>query len=207
MRGRFITFEGGEGAGKSTMVTRARAWLEQRGHDVVQTREPGGTPLGERIRGLVLDPGQAKLEPLAELLLVFAARAQHIAERILPALTAGKTVLCDRFTDATWAYQGGGRTIPLELIAALEHAVQGDLQPDLTVLLDVPVQAGFARMSGRGERDRIEREAEVFFERVRASYLRRAATAPNRFEIIDAGADEESVWRAVEAVLQRRLAR
>lgn len=207
MTGLFITFEGGEGAGKSTMIARAREFLEANGHVVVQTREPGGTPLAERIRAILLDREHAELEPLAELLLVFAARAQHVAELIRPALAAGRTVLCDRFTDATWAYQGAGRGQPLELIATLERAVHGDLQPDLTVLLDLPVKDGLARLSGRGASDRIEREPEPFFERVRHHYLARAAAAPRRFAVVDARADAATVWRHVEAALRERLRR
>ena len=207
MSGLFITLEGGEGAGKSTMIRRARAFLERRGHAVVQTREPGGTPAAERIRAILLDPGLTELDGLAELLLVFAARAQHLAEVIRPALAAGQTVLCDRFTDATWAYQGAGRGAPARLIAALEAAVHGDLQPDLTILLDVPVAAGRARLAGRGDSDRIERESEPFFERVRRSYLERAAVMPQRFAVIDAGAPEEIVWGAVETALRERLPR
>ncbi|MEJ8568353.1 dTMP kinase [Elongatibacter sediminis] len=206
MSARFITFEGGEGAGKSTMVARARGWLEAHGHEVVQSREPGGTPLAERIRAIVLDHDHESFDPVAELLLVFAARAQHLAELIRPSLAAGKTVLCDRFTDATWAYQGAGRDGPLELIGQLEQAVHGDLQPDLTILLDVPVETGMRRMAGRGEADRIEQESMAFFERVRRNYLERAAAAPERFAVVDAGAGLEAVWRSVEGVLERRLA-
>lgn len=205
MTGWFITFEGGEAAGKSTMIERARTYLESRGHAVVQTREPGGTQLAERIRDIVLNREHVELDAVAELLLVFAARAQHLAELIRPALAAGKTVLCDRFTDATWAYQGGGRGLPAELIAALESAVHGDLQPDLTVLLDLPVAAGLERMSGRGDRDRIEQEPRQFFERVRQTYLDRAAAAPDRFVVIDANGSERSVWRGVKAALDERL--
>lgn len=205
-RGVFITFEGGEGAGKSTMIARARDWLAERGHEVVVTREPGGTPVAERIRELVLDRGHAELDAVAELLLVFAARAQHLAERIRPALAAGRVVLCDRFTDATWAYQGAGRSVSPALIGALEQAVHGDLQPDLTVLLDLPVRAGLERMAGRGDRDRIEQESERFFERVRQNYLQRAAAAPDRFAVVDASGDVETVWHAVESVLAAALA-
>ncbi len=205
--GVFITFEGGEGAGKSTMISRAREWLEGRGHHVIVTREPGGTPVAERIRELLLDRGHAELDPLAELLLVFAARAQHLAERIRPALAARQVVLCDRFTDATWAYQGAGRSVSAALIGSLEQAVHGDLQPDLTVLLDLPVQVGLERMAGRGARDRIEQESERFFERVRQNYLKRAAAAPERFAVVDASGDEDTVWRAVETALAAGLDR
>ncbi len=205
MNGCFITFEGGEGAGKSTMIGHARRWLEAHGHDVVQTREPGGTPLAERIRELVLDPAAGELDRAAELLLVFAARAQHLGERIRPALQEGCTVLCDRFTDATWAYQGAGRSGSEQLIATLEEAVHGDLQPHLTILLDLPVETGMARREARGAADRIERESVAFFDRVRRNYLERAAASPERFAVIDARADEASVRQAVEAVLAARV--
>ena len=206
MSGRFITFEGGEGAGKSTMIERCFAWLESRGHHVVQTREPGGTELAEKIRHIVLAPENAGLCADAELLLVFASRAQHLAELIRPALASGSTVLCDRFTDATWAYQGAGRGLPLDTISTLETTVHGDLQPDLTVLLDLPVIVGMARVGQRGKADRIEQESVAFFERVRQAYLERAARFPGRFAVVDASLDEERVWRQVERVLETRLA-
>jgi dTMP kinase len=207
MRGWFITLEGGEGAGKSTMLERTHQWLMAQGHTVIKTREPGGTATAERIRAIVLDRENASLCPMAELLLVFAARASHLDELIRPALENGKTVLCDRFTDASWAYQGGGRGIPAETIAALEKAVHGDLQPDLTLLLDLPVSVGLERIARRGISDRIESEAVEFFERVRQSYLVRAAGSPNRFAVIDASEDEEAVWRQIERALRGRLSR
>jgi len=206
-RGFFITFEGGEGAGKSTMIERTRLWLIDHGLEVTSTREPGGTALAEQIRDIVLNQKEAAPCPTAELLLVFAARAQHLHDLIRPALARGSTVLCDRFTDATWAYQGGGRGMPDALIAALERAVHGDLQPDLTLLLDLPVAVGLERISNRGQADRMEQESPAFFERVRNAYLRRAASAPQRFEVVDAAADEESVWREIEQILQRRVSR
>jgi len=202
----FITIEGGEGAGKSTMMERIAGWLEARGHRVVQTREPGGTRLAEQLRTILLDHENEGLSSLAELLLMFASRAEHLAEVIRPALQRGDTVLCDRFTDATWAYQGGGRELPSGQIAALERLVHGDLQPDLTLLLDLPVEQGLARASRRGESDRFEREAPAFFERVRRAYLDRAAACPDRFEVIDASRDTEAVWSRIETVLARRLA-
>ncbi|HLF30521.1 MAG TPA: dTMP kinase [Xanthomonadales bacterium] len=207
MRGWFITFEGGEGAGKSTMLERSHRWLLANGHTVIKTREPGGTELAEKIRAIVLDQENTVLCPTAELLLVFAARAQHLHELIRPALKRGDTVLCDRFTDASWAYQGGGRGMPAETIAALEKAVHGDLQPDLTLLLDLPVRLGMERVADRGNSDRIERESAAFFDRVRQSYLARAAEAPGRFAVIDASLDEESVWQQVETALQQRCSR
>jgi dTMP kinase len=204
-RGWFITFEGGEGAGKSTMIGRCSRWLAERGHDLVNTREPGGTILAEKIRQIVLGIDHAALCAKTELLLVFAARAQHLEELIRPALASGRTVLCDRFTDATWAYQGGGRGMPGALIATLEEAVHGDLQPDLTILLDLPPQLGMSRIAKRGAADRIEREPPAFFDRVRQAYLDRAALAPQRFAVVDATADEPAVWRQVEHILQQRI--
>jgi dTMP kinase len=205
MRGRFITVEGIEGAGKSTMIERVEAWLEGSGHRVVRTREPGGTVLAEELREILLDKDNAALASLTELLLMFAARAQHLAEKIRPALAAGETVLCDRFTDATWAYQGGGRQLPHEEIAALENLVHGDLQPDLTLLLDLPVELGLARVARRSESDRFERESQAFFSRVRQTYLDRAASAEGRFAVIDASQGQEQVWLQIEAVLVERV--
>ena len=205
MQGSFITIEGGEGAGKSTMMDRLAGWLEVRGHSVVRTREPGGTALAEKIRAIVLDDQHAELSSLSELLLVFASRAQHLEELIRPALVRGDTVVCDRFTDATWAYQGGGRQISADWIAALENMVHGDLQPDLTLLLDLPVEQGMKRASSRGEADRIEQESSEFFERVRQAYLTRAESMNDRFELIDASRDIDQVWSQVEAILERRL--
>ncbi len=206
MKGMFITFEGGEGAGKSTMIARAAEYFRQHGREVLLTREPGGTPLAEQIRELVLGPEHEPLAPATELLLVFAARAQHLAEKIRPALEQGKVVLCDRFTDASWAYQGGGRGQPLQFIAALEQGVHGDLQPDLTLLLDLPVPVGLRRMQARGEVDRIEQESLAFFERVRAMYLQRARQYPQRIVTIDASRDVEQVWAAIRDELNRSLA-
>ncbi|GEK72323.1 MULTISPECIES: dTMP kinase [Halomonas] len=206
-RGRFITLEGGEGVGKSTNLAWVAAHLEARGLEVVRTREPGGTPRAEAIRGLLLDP--ASDEPLdadAELLLVFAARAQHLARVVRPALERGAWVVCDRFTDATFAYQGGGRGIPAERIAELEAFVQQGLQPDLTLLLDMPMAAAQRRLEGRlehsgGQRDRFERERGEFFEAVRQAYLARAAAAPERIAVVDA----DRALADVQAELGRRL--
>ncbi|MGK2927118.1 MAG: dTMP kinase [Lysobacterales bacterium] len=203
--GIFITIEGGEGAGKSTIMQRVAAWLDARGHRVVSTREPGGTELAEKLRAILLDPNTVGLAGQAELLLMFAARAQHLAELIRPALERGDTVLCDRFTDATWAYQGGGRGLPREDIAALELLVHGDLQPDLTLLLDLPVEQGLQRASRRGAADRFEGEPAEFLERVRAAYLERAAAAPQRFVQVDASGSAEAVWAQVERTLQERF--
>ncbi len=200
-RGRFITVEGIEGAGKSTQMDAARDFLDANGIGVVVTREPGGTPLGEAVRGVLLDPGYRGMDPDTELLLMFAARAQHIHQVIRPALDAGRWVLSDRFTDATFAYQGGGRGIPAERIAALEDWVQGDLRPDLTLLLDLPVEAGMARIVDRGRPDRFEREERDFFQRIRDNYLERAAAEPQRFRRIDAGATLDEVKAAVLAAV------
>jgi dTMP kinase len=205
MRGRFITIEGGEGAGKSTMMDRVADWLEAGGRRVVRTREPGGTELAEKVREILLDKNHTELSAPAELLLVFAARAQHLAELIRPALQRGDTVLCDRFTDATWAYQGGGRGMPDKDIAALEQLVHGDLQPDLTLLLDVPVEQGLQRALQRSESDRFEQETLAFFTRVREAYVRRAKASPERFAVIDASGGLEAVWAQVESALQHRM--
>ena len=206
MTGFFITIEGGEGAGKSTMMDRVANWLESRNHVVVRTREPGGTELAESLRTILLDRNNDTLCSLTELLLMFASRAQHLAEVIRPALVRGETVLCDRFTDATWAYQGGGRQMPAAEIATLEKLVHGDLQPDLTLLLDLPVETGMKRASLRSDYDRFEVESLVFFERVRNAYLDRASEQSKRFEVIDAARDVENVWTQIVKVLEQRIA-
>ena len=205
MRGKFITIEGGEGAGKSTMVERITDWLQSLGHEVIRTREPGGTVLAEKIRAILLDDEHMELCSQAELLLLFASRAQHLDELIRPALKRGTTVLCDRFTDASWAYQGGGRQMSTDLIARLEQMVHGDLQPDLTLLLDLPVELGLDRASRRSEADRFEQESRRFFERVRQAYLDRAASQSDRFAVIDASGDVGQVWSQIKAVLETRL--
>lgn len=202
MGGRFITLEGGEGVGKSSNLECIRRHLETAGKTVLVTREPGGTPLGEEIRALLLGHRQEDMSVDTELLLLFAARAQHLATVIRPALAEGRWVLCDRFTDATYAYQGGGRGIDPQRIATLEQWVQGELRPDLTLLLDAPVTVGLARVQGRaGEADRFEREESAFFERVRASYLEQARRFPARYRIIDATQPLD----AVQADLRRTL--
>ncbi|WP_158885120.1 dTMP kinase [Rhodanobacter sp. L36] len=185
-RGKFISLEGGEGAGKSTLLAGLREYIESHGIDLVQTREPGGTALGEAVRGIVLDPAQKGLAAETELLLMFASRAQLVREVIEPTLSEGRWILCDRFADASYAYQGGGRGQPLQRIAELERWACKGVVPDLTLLLDVPVAIGRARASGRGDADRIEVETDAFFERVRASYRARAAAEPSRFHVIDA---------------------
>ena len=201
-RGKFITIEGGEGAGKSSMMERLASWLDSHGHRVIKSREPGGTRLAEQIRVILLNSEHVELSSRAELLLIFAARAQHLEELIRPALARGETVLCDRFTDATWAYQGGGRKMAAELIAGLEQMVHGDLQPDLTLLFDIPVELGMTRVAGRGEADRFEVESIRFFERVRKAYLDRAEANPHRFRVIDASQEEEQVWQRVKRILE-----
>lgn len=187
-RGRFITFEGTEGVGKSTQIATAAQTLRELGVDCIVTREPGGTPMAEAIRELLLAPRDEVVNDLTELLLMFAARAQHLHTLILPALNKGQWVLCDRFTDATFAYQGGGRGVPSERIALLENLVQGDVRPDYVVLLDAPVETGMNRARQRGELDRFEQEAVSFFQRIRDTYLARAAAAPSRYRIVDAAA-------------------
>ncbi|MBK1642298.1 dTMP kinase [Chromatium okenii] len=188
--GRFITLEGIEGAGKSTQVAPLAQFLEQRGYRCVTTREPGGSANAERIREVLLDPRNSGMTATAELLLMFAARAEHLAHTICPALAAGQWVICDRFTDATYAYQGGGRGVAPAQIAALETLVQGDLRPDLTLLFDVAPAVGLARARARrvGAADRFEQEAEIFFAAVRAAYLARAQAEPARYRLIDASA-------------------
>ena len=192
-RGLFITVEGGEGVGKSTNIDFLRLHLESRGVPLVITREPGGTRLGEDIRGLLLQVREEAVSPLAELMLIFAARAQHIEEVIEPALAAGKWVLCDRFTDATYAYQSGGRAIDSDYVRTLEQLTQGDLRPDYTILLDAPVDTGMARARGRGELDRFEREERAFFQRVRATYLQLAEEGSGRYRLVDASLPLEEV--------------
>ncbi len=197
--------EGGEGAGKSTMMNRVAEWLEKAGHEVVTTREPGGTVLAEKLREILLDRENNTLSGQAELLLMFAARAQHLEELIRPELARGAYVLCDRFTDATWAYQGGGRGLPFADIDVLENLVHGDLQPDLTLLLDLPVEQGLERAGNRSRADRFEMESVAFFDRVRAAYLERAGACPGRFAVIDASVDREAVWAQIQAALEKRL--
>jgi len=204
-KGYFISLEGGEGAGKSTQNKRIVKWLSEQGHVVIETREPGGTVISEQIRQLLLDTRNAGLDPVAELLLMFAARSQLVQEVIRPALAEGKVIVCDRFTDASYAYQGGGRQLGAETVASLEKLVLGDLRPDLTLLFDLPVETGMQRVAGRGAADRFEAESVRFFERVRNAYLARAAADPNRFQVIDASANEDEVWEQVRKILQTRL--
>lgn len=200
-RGKFISLEGGEGAGKSTLLAGLVRVLEEHGVSLVQTREPGGSQLGEAVRAIVLDPAQRGLTAESELLLMFASRAQLVREVISPALDAGQWVLCDRFADASYAYQGGGRGQPAARIAELEQWACLGLVPDLTLLLDLPVAAGRARAAGRGEADRIETEADAFFERIRATYRDRALAEPARFRVIDASQPQADVLTAAANAL------
>lgn len=207
MKGRLITIEGGEGAGKSTLIAALLERLRAHSIDVVATREPGGCALGEALRAIVLDPDRPDLCAESELLLMFAARAQLVREVIRPALARGAWVLSDRFTDASYAYQGGGRGQPHARITDLERWAAGALQPDLTLLLDLPVSEGRARAAGRDAADRIERENDGFFERVRDAYRARALAEPERFRVIDAGAPVEVVRSAAIAALDDFVAR
>jgi dTMP kinase len=200
--GKFITIEGTEGVGKSTNLAYVHEWLTTRGVEVVVTREPGGTPLAEEIRTLLLAKRDESVDETAELLLVFAARAQHLQQVIKPALARGAWVLCDRFTDATYAYQGGGRGLDVATIAQLEQLVQGDLRPDLTLVLDIDVELGLQRARERAELDRFESEAVAFFERVRQTYRHLAEVAPERYAVVDAGQTLQAVQRDIDLVLQ-----
>lgn len=200
-RGRFISFEGGEGAGKSTAIAEVRKFLEARGIEVVQTREPGGTPIGEAIRGILLDRANPGLADTCELLLMFAARAQLVREVIEPALSRGAWILSDRFADSSFAYQGGGRGIDREFIASLQRRAVG-IEPELTFLLDLPPRVGQARQArGEGLADRIEAEAIGFFDRVREAYLSLAESHPERIRVIDASAKPDAVADAACAIL------
>jgi len=203
--GLFITLEGPEGAGKSTNREYLAARLREQGIDVLLTREPGGTPLAERVRELLLAPSDETMASDTELLLVFAARAQHLAQVIVPALQRGAVVLCDRFTDATYAYQGGGRGLDVQRIAQLEDFVQGALRPDLTLVFDLPVAVGLSRAAARGRLDRFEQEGRAFFEAVRATYLQRAQAAPARYRIVDASQSLDAVQRDLDALLPQLL--
>jgi dTMP kinase len=205
--GLFITLEGPEGAGKSTNREYLAECLRARGIEVLLTREPGGTPLAERIRELLLAPSDEPMCADAELLLMFAARAQHLQAVIRPALRKGSVVLCDRFTDATYAYQGGGRGVSFERIGILEDFVQGALRPDLTLVFDLPVEVGLSRAATRGRLDRFEQEGRGFFEAVRNTYLQRAAAAPSRYRVIDAGQDLARVQQALDQLLPELLER
>lgn len=200
-RGKFITLEGGEGVGKTTNVAFIRDYLQQHNIRVTVTREPGGTALAEKIRQLLLDKDSEAVSEYAELLLIFAARAQHIKHVIEPALAQGEWVLCDRFTDATYAYQGGGRNMRISSIEWLENLVQGNLRPDLTILLDAPVETGIERARSRGAFDRFEAEKISFFEQVRRAYLLQAELYPERVKLIKADQPLADVQRAIVNVI------
>lgn len=200
MKPQFITLDGIDGAGKSTNLAVIKAWFERRGLPVLFTREPGGTPVGEALREILLNP-ETKAGLRAETLMMFAARMQHIEDVILPALSDGIHVVSDRFTDATFAYQGGGRGMPSEDIEILEHWVQGGLRPDLTLLLDVPLEVSMARIGQTREKDRFEQEQADFFMRVRSVYLNRAAAYPERYAIIDSNRSLDEVRNSIEKVL------
>ncbi len=200
MKPRFITLDGIDGAGKSTNLAVMKAWFEKHKLPVLFTREPGGTPAGEALREILLNPA-TQVSLRTETLLMFAARQQHLETVILPALKNGTHVVSDRFTDATFAYQGGGRGVPLQDIATLEHWVQGDFRPDLTLLLDVPLEVSMARINQTREKDRFEQEAAEFFNRVREVYLQRAAKQPERYAVIDSSQSLDAVKTQIETTL------
>jgi dTMP kinase len=204
-RGKFITVEGIEGAGKSSNLEFIRGLLEKAGHQVLFTREPGGTPLGEEVRDLLLGHKHTGMGDDTELLLMFAARAEHLEQKIRPALDAGIWVLCDRFTDASYAYQGGGRGIDMERIRALESWTQGDLRPDLTLLLDLPVETGLERAGKRSDPDRFEKEAARFFESVRNAYLEIAWNEAGRVKVVDASPSLDEVQSRIGEILHSTL--
>jgi dTMP kinase len=204
-RGRFITVEGVEGVGKSTNIDFLSGVIEARGFECVKTREPGGTPMAERIRDMLLEHAEETLPDTAELLLFFAARSLHINNRIRPALRAGKWVVCDRFTDASRAYQGAGRGLDIDKINTLADWVQEELQPDLTLLLDAPAEVGMRRAEKRGATDRLESEEVSFYQRIRAGYLALAAAEPERFSVIDASQPLQAVQKDIERSLNTLL--
>ncbi|MDX1347608.1 MAG: dTMP kinase [Thiomicrorhabdus chilensis] len=206
MKGKFLTLEGTEGAGKSTNLAFIETWLKQRGIEVITTREPGGTKIGEAVREILLDKAYTQMHEDTELLLMFAARAQHLQEKILPALAQGKWVVSDRFTDATYAYQGAARGIAFERIAEIENWVQKGTFPDTTFVFDLPIEVGMARVASRGgQTDRFEQERHDFFEKVRNAYLKRAVQTPERYQVLDASQPLESVQAQIEARLQTLL--
>lgn len=204
MKPQFVTLEGVEGAGKSTQRAVVCDLLAKHGVSFIETREPGGTPLAERIRDLLLEPTTQPPADLTELLLMFAARADHIEHTIRPALARGDWVICDRFTDATYAYQGAGRRLPYAWVETLEQLVHAELQPDTTLLFDVTIEIGLSRASHRGSLDRIETEDRDFFERVRAAYYQRASENPERFVVIDGAPDAQTVSTELIKTLEQR---
>ena len=203
MAGKFITLEGTEGAGKSTNLVYIQDWLNKQGIEHIVTREPGGTAISEAVRGVLLNQEFTEMHHETELLLMFAARAQHLQEKIMPAIAEGKWVISDRFTDATYAYQGGARGLSDERIGVIEEWVQQGFQPDTTFIFDLPIEIGMARVAQRGgETDRFEQEKHDFFEKVRATYLKRASKAPARYEILDASQSLADVQAAISQRLQ-----
>jgi len=202
MSGKFITIEGVEGVGKSTNIAFVESWFAERGIPYLKTREPGGTPLAESIRELLLQKRDEPFDTTAELLLIFAARSQHLQQKIIPALQKGNWVLSDRFTDATYAYQGGGRQLSRETIVLLENLVQQQLRPDLTILLDLPVEIGLQRAAQRSDKDRFESERVDFFQRVRSAYLALVAENPTRYGVVDASVSLPKVQEQIRNILE-----
>ena len=201
----FITLEGIEGVGKSTAIQVVRRVLEDKGRDVIITREPGGTAIGEKVRDILLSTQNNEMSPVSELFLLLAARAQHLAEVVSPALASGKCVVCDRFFDATFAYQGAGRGLDTSIIKSATELISPFFVPTLTLLLDAPVEVGFERIENRGHTDRFEEQNKVFFERIRASYLNRARLEPKRFCVIDASQSLGEVSNSIELILQDKF--
>jgi dTMP kinase len=204
-RGRLITLEGGEGAGKTTHAKTIAAWLKAKGRDVITTREPGGSPLAEAIRGVVLGDWNEGIDAPTELLLIFAARAAHLRATVRPAMASGSDVVCDRFVDASWAYQGAGRGLPASALQAMEDLVLDGLQPDLTLIFDIAPELGLARAKSRGDLNRFEAETLAFMQRVRQSYLDRAASAPQRCVVLDASRSLDEVQQQLIQILESRL--
>jgi len=204
-RGLFISVEGIEGVGKSSNIEALVTHIENEGYEVLTTREPGGTPLAEEIRQLLMHRGDEPISGVAELLMMFAARSLNVNNNIRPALDAGKWVVCDRFTDSSRAYQSGGRGLPMEMVNELANWVHADLWPDLTILLDAPVEVGMARAGKRSEPDRIEQEEHAFFARVRDSYLQQAKAEPERFVVLDTTRSLSAVQADVVALAQRLI--
>ena len=203
---KFITFEGTEGVGKTTQIQLLNNYLKSRNIECIITREPGGTIFGERVREILLNNDGPDIDPMAELLLIFSARAQHLTEIIYPALKNNIWVLCDRFTDASYAYQGGGRGVPYAKISSLESTVQDGFEPDLTILLSGNIETGMQRVTNRGEKDRFESEEIEFFERIRHNYLKLAQANPKRFAIVDADQSIDEAALAIKAATERRFA-
>lgn len=204
-KGRFVVIEGGEGVGKSTNMQFVQDYLHQQGVTFQTSREPGGTELAEQIRNLIVSHHRESMDPMTELLLVFAARAQHLTQKIRPVINSGQWLVCDRFTDATYAYQGGGRQLDKTVIRQLEQIVQADLRPDCVIILDAPVELGRQRASQRAELDRLEAENLAFHQRVRDAYLERAAQYPDRYKVIDAARPLADVQQAIGCVLHQQL--